>query len=255
MALNKLDELKELLDSLPNNVDTWNENRFSMSEETLEENLWSICDAFERTSSIESFIQNLNFDIDVKYPLLAKLGELLHLLNCYCQSYEENLLLLPDRIPERCHNTLYDMKASDKPGRPNILVNEEQIIGLRSLNMSWKKIAELIGISERTLRTKRQSFRDQNSVSYSQVNDEQLDSFLRDIVKNHPNAGERMIQGHLISLGCKVQRWRVRASLKRVDVIESSACSIFASEEEFTMFPVPMLYGKNIFLYSLGLAN
>ena len=47
--------------------------------------------------------------------------------------------------------------------------------------MSWRKIAELIGISERTLRTKRQSFRDQNSVGYSQVNDEQLDSFLRDI--------------------------------------------------------------------------
>ena len=43
-----------------------------------------------------------------------------------------------------------------------------------------------------------------NSVGYSQVNDEQLDSFLRDIVKNHPNAGERMIRGHLISLDCKV---------------------------------------------------
>ena len=69
--------------------------------------------------------------------------------------------------------------------------------------MSWRKIAELIGISERKLRTKRQSL---NSVGYSQVNDERLDSFLRDIVKNHPNAGERMIQGHLISLGCKVQR-------------------------------------------------
>ena len=61
-------------------------------------------------------------------------------------------------------------------------MNEEQIVGLRSLNMSWKKIAELIGISERTLRTIRQSFRDQNSVCYSQVNDEQVDSFLRDIV-------------------------------------------------------------------------
>ena len=148
-----------------------------MCEETLEQNLWSICDAFEKTSSIESFIQNLNFNIDVKYPLLAKLGELLHLLNCYRQSYEVNLLLLHDSISERCHNTLYDVKTSVKPGRRNILVDEEQIVGLRSLNMSWRKIAELTGTSERTLRTKRQSFRDQNSVGYSQVNDEQLDSF------------------------------------------------------------------------------
>ena len=203
MALNRLDELKELLDSLPNNIDTWNENRFSMCEETLEQNLWSICDAFAKTSSIESFILNLNFNIDVKYPLLPKLGELLHLLNCYRQFYEENLLLLPDSISERCHNTLCDVKKSGKPGRPNILVDEEQIAGLRSPNMSWRKIVELSGISERILRTKRQSFRDQNTVGYSQVNDKQLDSFLRDIVKNHPNAGERMIQGHLISLGCK----------------------------------------------------
>ena len=44
---------KELLDSLPNNIDTWNKNKFSMSEETLEQNLWSICDAFKKTSSIE----------------------------------------------------------------------------------------------------------------------------------------------------------------------------------------------------------
>ena len=127
-----------------------------MSEETLEQNLWSICDVFKKTSSILSFTQNLNFNIDVKYPLLAKLGELLHLLNCL--SYEENLLLLPDSIPERYHNTLYDVKTSGNPGRPNILVDEEQIAGLRSLNMLWSKIAELIGISERTLHTKGKVF-------------------------------------------------------------------------------------------------
>ena len=69
-------------------------------------------------------------------------------------------MLLPDSILERCHETLYDVKISDKAGRPNILVDEVQIAGLRSLNMSWRKIAELIVTSERTLRTKRQSYRD-----------------------------------------------------------------------------------------------
>ena len=57
---------------------------------------------------------------------MVKLGGLLHFLNCYRQSYEENLPLLPDSIPERCHNTLYDVKDSDKPSRPNILVNQEE---------------------------------------------------------------------------------------------------------------------------------
>ena len=49
-----------------------------------------------------------------------------------------------------------------------------------------------------------QSFRDQNSVGYSQVNEEQLNGFLHDIVKNVPNSGERTIPGHLISLDSKV---------------------------------------------------
>ena len=93
IALNRLDELKELLDSLPNNVDTWHENK-------------------------------LDFNIGVKYPLLTEYGELLSLLNRY-RHCTKNILLLPDSIPDRCHNTLYDVKAVDKSGRPNILVNEE----------------------------------------------------------------------------------------------------------------------------------
>ena len=68
------------MDNLPNNIDAWNENGVSVTEETLEQSPWSICDAFEKTSSVESFMQNLNLNIDVKYPLLAKHGELLHLL-------------------------------------------------------------------------------------------------------------------------------------------------------------------------------
>ena len=38
-------------------------------------------------------------------------------------------------------------------------------------------------------------------------------------------------------------------------LIVPSACSSFASEVEFIMFMVPMLYGKNIFLYFILLAN
>ena len=32
----------------------------------------------------------------------------------------------------------------------------------------------------------------------------------------YPNWGEKSVQGHLRSIGLKVQRWRVRESLKRV---------------------------------------
>ena len=61
IALNRLDELKELLDSLTNNIDTEHENK-------------------------------LNFNVDVKYPLLAEHGQLLHLLNRYSHWYKKHFV-------------------------------------------------------------------------------------------------------------------------------------------------------------------
>lgn len=41
-------------------------------------------------------------------------------------------------------------------GRPRIIIQDEQIIFLRSLHFSWEKIACLLGVSESTLRRRRQ---------------------------------------------------------------------------------------------------
>ena len=46
-------------------------------------------------------------------------------------------------------------------------------------------------------------FRDQNSVGYSQVNDEQLDSFLRDIVKNTQIQEKERFRGILLAIVVK----------------------------------------------------
>ena len=57
----KLDELKELPENLTSNIDTEHENK-------------------------------LNFNIDVKYPLLAEYGDLLHLLNRYSCWYKKHFV-------------------------------------------------------------------------------------------------------------------------------------------------------------------
>ena len=61
IALNRLDELKELLENLKNNINTEHENK-------------------------------LNFNIDVKYPLLAEYGDLLQLLNRYSRWYKKHFV-------------------------------------------------------------------------------------------------------------------------------------------------------------------
>ena len=49
----------------------------------------------------------------------------------------------------------FDMIGTCKQGRPKYKIQSENLRGLRDLGFTWKKIAEILCVSERTLRTKR----------------------------------------------------------------------------------------------------
>ena len=53
--------------------------------------------------------------------------------------------------------------------------------------------------------------------SYSSVTDQELDNIISGIKIQMPNAGYRMVQGHLVSLGLRIEWWRMMASMHRVD--------------------------------------
>lgn len=52
---------------------------------------------------------------------------------------------------------------------------------------------------------------------YCRVSDDELDGLIRLVVHRFPNAGYRMIQAHLRSIGFNVQESLIRASVQRVD--------------------------------------
>ena len=108
---------------------------------------------------------------------------------------------------------------NDSIGRPKFLITKEQIDGLRSLHFSWKKIAEMLGVSERTVRRWWQEFDMAigRSVTFSEIDDNELDIFVRHILHYSPESGERMVMGALKGFGVKVQRQRLCNSIERVD--------------------------------------
>ncbi|XP_039476601.1 uncharacterized protein LOC120443043 isoform X2 [Oreochromis aureus] len=55
--------------------------------------------------------------------------------------------------------------------------------------------------------------------TYSTMNDQELDNIISTIKNQMPNAGYRMVQGHLVSMGLRVQWWRMMASMHRVDAV------------------------------------
>ena len=87
--------------------------------------------------------------------------------------------------------------------------------GFVSLGFTWKRIAELICVSERTLRRWRQEF--VFDVPFSEIENEALDEIVAKQLQSCSSMGERMLAGALRSQGLWIQRQRLRESTMRVD--------------------------------------
>ena len=107
-------------------------------------------------------------------------------------------------------------------GRPQIIVSIEYIEYLRGLHFRWTKIASILGISRSTLYRRLEEEGIELSDTYSQVSDNDLDHTIAGIKHSHPNDGERLITGHLYRLGIVLPRARIRASIHRVDPINTA---------------------------------
>ena len=105
-------------------------------------------------------------------------------------------------------------------GRPQLIVNIEQVELLRSSGYSWKEVSQIISISRTTL------WRRFNKLGvplgkYSSINDSELDALVAQIQRNSPNIGVTMLQGYLKSQGTNVQRHRIRGSILRVNPLRA----------------------------------
>ena len=105
-------------------------------------------------------------------------------------------------------------------GRPKIAVSLSQVSRLRELGFSWSKIAKLIGVGDRTpLRRRQESGQEHLLHGISEISNERLDDVVSEITLRAPDAGERMIIGAVRARGIRVQRWRMREAINRVDPI------------------------------------
>ena len=103
----------------------------------------------------------------------------------------------------------FDIIGTCKQGRPRYETHRKELEGLRDLGFKWKKIAEILCESERTLRTKK----------YELEITDKYTGIIQEILKESLNMGEKMLQGALQSRGIRTQRRRLRFSIERVDPI------------------------------------
>eukprot|EP00794_Sanderia_malayensis_P021059 gene21059-23115_t len=110
-------------------------------------------------------------------------------------------------------------------GRPRKNVTVQEIENLYGLHRSWKVVASLMGVSEKTLNRRRHEAGHQSGgrsgprQTYSDISNENLCAVVRTVLNVVPNAGESYVIGACRSRGIHVQRRRIREAIKAVDPI------------------------------------
>lgn len=102
-------------------------------------------------------------------------------------------------------------------GRPSFEIPREQITVLIESQFTVPQIADLIGVSVRTVYRRMSRYGLSVSSTYSELTDEELDAITSDIHKEFPTCGSKQMSGHLLSRGIRVQQNRIRESIHRID--------------------------------------
>ena len=106
-------------------------------------------------------------------------------------------------------------------GQPKFKVSKRQIQFLRELHFPWVRIAELLGISTKTLTRRRQEFQieDEGEVNWSSLRNGELREIMQEIMTVTPGIGQTRMIGVLHSRGIRVPRWKVRELMRELDSV------------------------------------
>ena len=125
-------------------------------------------------------------------------------------------------------------------GRPKLVILKEQLEGLRSLGFSWVGIAKMLGVSEKTIRRKRDMYNIDSSLeSFTEISDDELDHFVKYVLQISPNFGEKMIIGCFKGRGIRVQTWRLRKSIMQVDPVSRELRQRIVTKRRTYSVPTP----------------
>ena len=101
--------------------------------------------------------------------------------------------------------------------RPQFDIPREQLHTLLEDHFTIPQIADLLGVSIRTIYRRMCEYGLSVSSMYSEMGDNELDDVINSIHHNFPLCGNKQMSGHLLSRGIRVQQHRIRESMRRVD--------------------------------------
>ena len=110
---------------------------------------------------------------------------------------------------------------TSRPGRPVYEIDFGVVRELYSIGIPITKISSMLSIHRSTL-YRHMNKHDVKLKRFDDISNDDLDSVIKGIKRDHPFCGERMMAGFLISKGLHVSRSTMRKSIHRVDPINTA---------------------------------
>uniref|UniRef100_A0A3B3SWA4 Integrase core domain-containing protein n=1 Tax=Paramormyrops kingsleyae TaxID=1676925 RepID=A0A3B3SWA4_9TELE len=148
------------------------------------------------------FLNALSEQIEVPPQIFSGLVDILSMIEYEKELHQQPVILEEDKTG---------------PGRPRLHLNEDRLLHLLGMQLPVPCIANLLGVSKRTVFRRMAECNVSVRGHYSTLSNEELDRLIIDIKTSMPNAGYRMVRGALKGIGHLVQWERVVASMHRVD--------------------------------------
>lgn len=109
------------------------------------------------------------------------------------------------------------VEVTGRVGRPRFIVPVEQLRYLVDNRFTVPQMADMIGLSERTMHRRLSENNLYIQSTYTVISDRELDEMVALIHSQFPLCGNKQMVGHLTSCSIRIQQVRVRESMRRVD--------------------------------------
>ena len=154
--------------------------------------------------------------------VLVRLETILGSLYCvesFFHSYEDfsTLIAAVTDMIEHVNSTVFARSTMRSPGRPRLKIMEDQLADLLEQEFTQVEIAAMFGCSQKTIHRRIIEYGLTPSIEFSAITDRELDMLVENFVINFPTAGQKTLAGHLRTLGYRIQRFKIRESMCRVD--------------------------------------
>ena len=189
--------------NLPGHIESMKIKKFWTNENLLTEMLALTEDLLQNSADLQHVVNSM-LHVDVIFKNVHGKHEHLQTeFKFYRQFYEQCLSWFDIHASEQLERRTTTV-FTDSSGRPSFVISQQQLLSYKELVFWWKKIAQLLGVSRKTLLSKTKEF-SMSVPKYSETDDDSLDNIIQEIIQLNPNTGEMMVDGSLLARGVIVQ--------------------------------------------------